>query len=306
MKAPEKRRDLLYILAPSYTGSTLLTFLLAKHKDIATIGELKATARGDLSTYPCSCGALQRECRFWKEVTDQMQKVGTSFTLEEFGTHFRSTSPLSDRLLRASVRGRLFELARNGMLAVLPASRSCLQSILERNQQLIEIICKLQGGRVFLDGSKDPIRLRHLSLAARWNIRVLYLIRDGRGAANSYMRHYNVPMETAAGEWRSVHRECDRVIQGLGNDAYIRIHYEDLCARPRETLGCIYAFLGLEPNVDDLHFTTSQQHILGNEMRLRSMDEIKLDQKWKSALTPEDLQVFERVAGRCNRAYGYE
>jgi hypothetical protein len=30
---PEKRR-LIYILAPSYTGSTLLTLLLSNHKDI--------------------------------------------------------------------------------------------------------------------------------------------------------------------------------------------------------------------------------------------------------------------------------
>ncbi|MBM3302200.1 MAG: sulfotransferase, partial [Deltaproteobacteria bacterium] len=216
-----------------------------------------------------------------------------------------STSPLSDRLLRASVRGGLFELVRNTILGLLPGSRRCLQGILERNQQLIEIVCKLQGGRVFLDGSKDPIRLRHLHLADRWNIKVLYLIRDGRGAANSYMRHYHVPMATAAREWRLTHRECDRVIGELSDDTYIRVHYEDLCAKPRATLGSIYAFLGLEPDLDDVRLSVLQQHILGNEMRLRSVEEIKLDEKWKSVLAPEDIRVFERVAGRYNHALRY-
>ena len=65
-KSLQERGDLVYILAPSYTGSTLLTFLLAQHKSIATIGELKATAREDLETYRCSCGSLMRKCHFWK------------------------------------------------------------------------------------------------------------------------------------------------------------------------------------------------------------------------------------------------
>ena len=91
-KSLQERRDLVYILAPSYTGSTLLTFLLAQHKGIATIGELKATARGDLETYRCSCGSLMRECHFWEKVTDRMQKADVSFTLDDFGTHFQSDS----------------------------------------------------------------------------------------------------------------------------------------------------------------------------------------------------------------------
>lgn len=305
MNMSTERRDLIYILAPSYTGSTLLTFLLAKHREIATIGELKATARGDLSTYPCSCGAPQRECAFWKRVAEEMQQAGASFTLEDFGTHFRSDSPVSDRLLRAGIRGRFFERTRSSLLRLLPGSLRCRQSILERNRQLIEVICRLQGGNVFLDGSKDPVRLKHLCSAAYWNVKAIYLIRDGRGATNSYMRHYGVPMKTAAREWCRVHQECDRMVRELGDQACLTIHYEDLCTRPRETLGRIYAFLRLEADLSDLHFRASEQHILGNEMRLRSIEEISLDEKWRNTLTQEDLQAFEQIAGNTNRLYGY-
>ena len=79
------------------------------------------------------------------------------------------------------------------MLRLLPACQRQLYKIFERNRQMIEVICKLQQGAIFLDGSKDPIRLKLLDLAGYWDLKVIYLIRDGRGATNSYMRHYNVP-----------------------------------------------------------------------------------------------------------------
>jgi len=301
----EKRRGLIYILAPSYTGSTLLTFLMAKHPAIATIGELKATARGDLDSYSCSCGSLQRECSFWKRVTEEMREYNASFTLEDFGTHFCVNSPLTDRLLRASVRNRAFELARTSMLHLLPGSRNRLQGILQRNQQIIEVICNLQHAEVFLDGSKDPIRLKLLKASGYWEVRTIYLIRDGRGATNSYMRHYDVSMEIAATEWYRTHQECDRLVRGLGTNACVTIHYEDLCRRPEDTLAKIYRFLGLSVEADDSGFRAFDHHILGNEMRLRSIDEVRLDEKWKTVLTECDLQVFEDIAGSMNRHYGY-
>ena len=305
-KSARQRRKLIYILAPSYTGSTLLTFLLAKHKDIVTIGELKATARGDIDAYHCSCGLLQRECSFWKRVTEEMQKTDTDFFLDDFGTHFQADSFLCNRLLRAGIRTGFSEFIRTSMLRMLPSCRRRLFGILERNVQMIEVICDLQQGRLFLDGSKDPIRLKLLDLAGYWDLKVIYLIRDGRGATNSYMRHNNVPMEAAAKEWCSTHLECDRMVQGLKKNMYITIYYEDLCKNPKATLSKIYDFIGLSNNSYDIQFNASEHHILGNQMRLGSIEGIKLDEKWKSTLTRGDLEIFEQIAGRFNRSYGYQ
>jgi len=305
-KAPEEVRDLIYILAPSYTGSTLLTFLLSTHKRIATIGELKASRRYDLDTYRCSCGFLLRECNFWKRVTEEMQKAGTSFALDYFGTHFRADSFLCDRLLHAGIRGRFLEAIRNSMLRLLPGCRRQLHNILERNRQIIDVTCHLQQSEMFLDGSKEAIRLKLLNSANYWNLKVIYLIRDGRGVTNSYMRHYNVPMEKASQEWCRAHRECDRVVQELGNDTYITVHYEDLCRDPQGTMAKIYEFLGLDADLCDFQFRSFEHHILGNQMRIESTEEIRLDEKWKSALTNRDLEVFEQTAGRLNRLYGYD
>jgi len=102
-------RRLVYILASSYSGSTLLTLLLANHPEISTIGELKASALGDVGKYVCSCGRPILECRFWKQVGAKMAAMGAEFRLEDFGTHFRASGPVCDRILRASLRGKVFE-----------------------------------------------------------------------------------------------------------------------------------------------------------------------------------------------------
>jgi Sulfotransferase family len=234
-----------------------------------------------------------------------MQKAGARFDLSNFGTHFGTDSALCDHLLRAGVRSRPFESARMLMLRLLPPFRDRLYGILEQNRRIIELICSLQEGDVFLDGSKDPIRLKLLALANYWSVKVIYLIRDGRGATNSYMGHTGVSMDAAAREWRRTHAECDRVLRNFCEDAKLTIHYEDLCMKPRETLARVYRFLGLEADGEAVRCDLRQRHIMGNSMRLKSADQIKLDERWKNALTQRDLETFDRIAGKVNRLYGY-
>lgn len=299
--------ELAYILSPSYSGSTLLTFLLATHPSIATIGELKATAMGDIDSYRCSCGAMIRECGFWKRLTGELTDRGVGFDLENFGTHFQADSrPLANRLLHGRVRGRLFEAARDTALCVLPTCRRNRERVLQKNQAVIDAIRDIQGGEVFLDGSKDPVRLKHLVASGLWNVKAICLIRDGRGVANSYMRHYDVPMTVAAKEWRQAHEECDRVVSRLPAASSITVHYETLCRDPDRTLSAVFEFLGLDSRRASRDFHAVEHHILGNAMRLRSSSEIVLDEKWKSTLTAADPQTFDRLAGDLNRRYGYE
>jgi hypothetical protein len=46
-------------------------------------------------------------------------------------------------------------------------------------------------------------------------------------------------------------------------------------------------------------------HVVGNGMRLDATREVRLDERWKTALTSEDLAMFERVSGVYNRQLGY-
>jgi hypothetical protein len=53
-------------------------------------------------------------------------------------------------------------------------------------------------------------------------------------------------------------------------------------------------------------FRAVEQHIIGNRMRLSATSEIRLDERWQTELTPEQIRAVERIAGAELRRYGYE
>jgi hypothetical protein len=297
--------EVLYILGPSYSGSTLLTFLLASHPEIATVGELKASAMGDIESYRCSCGALLKECNFWRQVQHGMQERSTPFSLADFGTHFTNGHGVFRRLISLGVRNPFLAAVGSLALETLPPCKARLMRIVEQNRLLIDLVMKIQRGRVFLDGSKDPERLNQFLNSSLWKVKVIHLIRDGRGFANSYMEHCKVGMRAAAEEWIRTDRVCQRVLSRLPSSDALTIRYEDLCLHSEEVLVSIFAFVGLDPAPKEKRSSSSDFHILGNSMRLDFGKTIKIDETWKNELRSQDLEIFESIAGAVNRAHGY-
>ncbi len=300
------KRELVYIMSPSYSGSTLLTYLLATHPEISTIGELKATSLGDIDSYSCSCGSLLKECPFWDSLQQGMNGRKSPLDIYHFGTNFRADTELCDRVLRASVRGGLFEAVRKSAIAMLPGCNTTRLDILDKNRHMIEVICNLQGGRVFLDGSKDPVRLQLLNQSGLWNIKVINLTRDGRGVTNSFMRHYEVGMDVAVNEWLHSMTEIRRMESYLRPGQEMKVVYEHLCEEPDKVLADIFRFIGVDDEVVNLDYRNTNHHILGNAMRLSSTSEIRMDEKWKQSLGHEELETFSSLAGMVNRQLGYE
>lgn len=298
--------DLVYILSPSYSGSTLLTFLLGSHPCISTVGELKATARGDIDIYKCSCGAVISECGFWKTLTDDLARRDVPFAIESFRTHFSlEHKPLANRLLRSAYRGGWFESARRLGLSILPQCHRELQEILQRNRSVIEAVIAIQGGEIFLDGSKDAVRLKLLIDSGLWNVKVIQLIRNGRGSTSSYMRIHKLSFSAACWQWRRAQEECDRLIADLPDQQCLRVRYEDLCLDPTNILDKVFGFLGIDPSLVALDYLSVEHHILGHAMRLRDNGRISLNEKWKLTWPPSQYTVFQRIAGLVNQRHGY-
>ena len=93
---------LLYILAPSFSGSTLLTYLLAQHPRVATVGELKATRMGSIDEYRCSCGEPMRTCEFWQALGGK-PKAALNYTVTigvEPHKPVEVGAPVTDKRLR--------------------------------------------------------------------------------------------------------------------------------------------------------------------------------------------------------------
>lgn len=294
-------RVVLYILSPSYSGSTLLTFLLAAHPGVSTVGELKASALGNVDEYTCSCGARLADCPFWQALKERMLAQGEQLDFENFQTHFGSETRSFRRAVRAGVKCAPIRVLGDLALRVIPSYSTRLRRIHDRNRIMMRSICELQEGKVFLDGSKDPERVRQFAREYRERLRVIHLVRDGRGVTNSYMKHYGVYMGEAVRVWGLMDRECHRAVSSLPATRLYHLKYEDLCANPQGLMDELFEFCEL----DSCFESRTEHHILGNAMRLGADRPIRLDEKWRRELSDEDLEIFQRYAGRANQVHGY-
>jgi hypothetical protein len=235
-----------------------------------------------------------------------MQGRGHAFTFEKFGTHFRSDSWMCDRLFRALVRDPVFQWGRRLLIRAAPGCRREFGRVLEANIDAIKISLSLQGGSVFLDASKDLNRLLYLNSHPDTEVTVLTLTRDGRGVSNSMRRHFGMSIGQAASQWKAKYFEISKAATYLKEDQVMSIRYEDFCAAPKEHLRELFAFAGLAEPDGYARRRASDIHLLGNQMRLSSSSEIRLDEKWKRRMDTHDLKEFSSAAGRLNTRLGYD
>jgi hypothetical protein len=301
--------DLVYIMGHGYSGSTLLTFLLGSHPRVATIGELGIAPRGKTPTpeeYFCSCQAPILECDFWQRVTRRMAERGHPFDIWESDLDFRHNGGgLSDVVLRAVQRGPVLETVRNTALRVLPGARREMSRVLARIEALVETVLAIQERGVFLDSSKRPERAVFMSRVPSFKMKVIHLVRDGRAVSWSSMKNLGIGPEEAARSWVADNQGSEHARHYFSPDRWLTLRYEDLCTGPEETLTRIYDFIGV-PAKNGIHdFRSFEHHIIGNRMRLDSTSEIRLDERWKQALTREQMATVERHVGPLNQKYGY-
>jgi hypothetical protein len=222
--------------------------LLGAHPEIATVGELKATSLGDPDQYRCSCRERIKSCPFWMAVTDGMAKRGFQFDVTNAGTDLRSgASPFVRRLLRPLHRGPVFEFLRDTALAFSPIWRRSLPRIQALNEALMASVLERAGRAVIVDSSKVGLRLKYLLRNPALDVRVIRLVRDGRGVALTYMdpgrfadardpnlrgggtgaspRPTRISMAEAAREWRRSNEEAEAIVSRLDRSQWITVQY---------------------------------------------------------------------------------
>ena len=327
--AGERPRPVVaYLLAASHSGSTLLAMLLASHPDVCTTGELKATSLGDPARYRCSCGALIRQCGFWNDVTARMAARGHAFDITRAGTHITAgATPYVQQLLKPLVRGPALEALRGVGLGLSPSWHRRLADFQALNESLVCSVCDITGASVVVDSSKVGIRLKYLLRNPALDVRVIRVIRDGRAVALTYIDPANFADATApqlrgggdgqsrdrerlspldaAHEWRRSNEEAAAILAHLDPSRQITVSYEDVCADTAGVLRRVWGFLGVRPFQFGRGWRGKNQHVIGNGMRLDSTEEVKLDERWRTALPPAALEIFETEAGALNRRLGY-
>ncbi len=291
----------------SYSGATLLCFLLNAHPSIASIGEMNGLVFKNPDEYVCSCGKMIKTCEFWQAMQCEMAERGFEFDLKDFRNAFNLGGPRWMQKLRAGSFGHAsLDAARDAIMKRLPRERKQFTALVARNLAFVESVLKITGKRIFVDSSKDHLRARALKSFSDYDVRVIHLVRDPRGVTASKLRRDGgVSARAAARQWLRLHT---RLQNGLGaqlRDKYIRVRYEDLCRDPRGMLRELYAFCGADPGFMATDFMACPHHVIGNPMRLSNLSVIKLDERWRELLTEEQQRQVWQVAGRLGAQYGY-
>jgi hypothetical protein len=158
--------------------------------------------------------------------------------------------------------------------------------------------------------------------------RFIHIIRDGRDAALSLRRMWFSPgweIETQAAYWRQCVLAARRA--GAGCPDYLEVRYEDLILRTRETLNRICTFIDLDYDGAMLRYYTrtperlkehkgrflsdgtmlrSQEQRLSQQMRTTEPPDPACVFAWKQAMSAEERNKFQLIAGDLLREMGYE
>src|SRR5262249_12918550 len=118
-------------------------------------------------------------------------------------------SPIGDQFMRRAYVGGPFEILRRLALRHWPGCRRRLDYLQQYNEAFIELVLGFYGASIFLDSSKDPVRIAYLAGISSLRLLVVHLIRDGRGVANSARKNVGMPAREAAIEWRDTHLEIE-------------------------------------------------------------------------------------------------
>lgn len=250
-----------YIAGLGHSGSTLFDLLLSSHSHVVSVGEIQvlsepldeARRQSILEETRCPCGESSvMTCPFWKEVERDLAE-----------THGLS----------------LYSLDMDS------PDRDILR---KHNESLFTSVANVSGAKCIVDSSKNSDRLDRLMRLTNLNIRPIHLIRNPFGAAYSYWKKHGPTMKFAVVYTQNalytsiiVNRKPHRVVK-----------YEDLAARPVETISDIMQWLELDLEPSQINWTEHKHHnIGGNRMRYGGQSGIRVDTTWKS-----NMGLFEKLA----------
>jgi hypothetical protein len=298
---------LLCIAGTSYSGSTLLSFLLNAHPRMVSVGEetgpVRASGRG---AYPCSCGRPIAHCRFWRRVSYRMGACGIEFGPDQWDVRYElGQGGLARRLLSRSLRIRFIDDLRDAASQAMPPFRSRIE-LNARNAALVRVILEMTGKKVFVSAAKNPLRVRHLDRIPDLDVKVLHLVRDAPAFVSSAMtnRRLSSPARPIR-YWNGNARQIEQLQKTFSADRHLRVRYEDLCSDVAGQLARIAEFMDLPPMTGPIRFRAAEHHIVGNRMRLSESADVVLDEKWRARLPPELSKRIEHATRVYRRRFGY-
>lgn len=307
----QRRLPTGYITSTSFSGSTVLSILLDELPGVVSTGE----ATGPVpslrrpGSYTCSCGELLENCRFWEAVRRRMQLSGFEFDPLAPGTSIfeRREDSIRHRLLNSHTGFQLLNHLRDGMLArTAPWQSEWIESV-RRNVAYITAVMEAGKGRIFIDASKDAVRLCRLEAMTDLDIAVIHLVRHPAGFVNSARKNERMSIDSAISWWRRSIEHALTLQRHWTTERWVTVRYEDLCGDPlREVRRIMGMFEYKEQIFLPEVIQTETHHIIGNRTRTSGQMRLKLDESWRGELSDSSIRFIAKRTARHREFLGYE
>ena len=301
----------LYIMGVGRSGSTFLAAVLGNHPQLINIGEIYDLARqGWLKDEYCACGLRPSQCGYWRAIRQQWARRVGADDVEGFvrlADQFEPSKHWQARLMRES-------------RAPSPEFRQYARQTVA----LLEAIRQVSARPVVVDSSKRASRAYALSLMSQVDLRLIHLVRDGRGVAWSKQKKLEQDPKGGVGSlqkphkaWRSTlgwirgNLRAELVRRRLGADRTLRIRYEDCVTQPGKVLTDIGRLLDIDFEEVARSIAAGKplgvgHMITGNRLRMAGQVRVKPDIEWITGMSRFDRWVCWALSGWLLRRYGYQ
>jgi len=260
----ENKVNLIYILGTSYSGSSLLGFILGSSKKVFDAGELKFLNRlqkrgGEI----CSCGVNSLKCSFWEKIYNQ------NFDIYQSPSFFKKIKIIIKVLFKKKTSKNIIKY--------------------KDEYELIKQISNNQKDNIkfVLDASKSIWRLNHLIKFKNINLKIIYLKRPITGNVSSFMKH-------GEGFWRGLitykfNNYLIKKFLKINKLKYFKVNYQDLCKNPKEQLNKIGKDLKIDYSNYVKNVRKRKYHVpSGNrgtrKQFLQNFQGLKADNSWEKKL----------------------
>ena len=297
------------IIGYTRSGSTLLDSMLGELDGVFSAGELHYLwERGILEHRSCGCGQAVTECPVWTGVLDRAFAGNAPDPRWVVGWQDRSVRTRHTPALLAGGRG--------------PIDRRALAAYTGAMSEVYRSIADVTGDDVIVDSSKRPSDAALTMLIPGIEPYVVHLVRDPRAVVFSWRRSKreldradagDMPLRsptTAAAGWVGMNLAAEAVRRRAG-DRGMLLRYEDLAARPIDTLTSIATFVGAKtdvlPFVGDDQVRLGENHtVSGNPGRFRrGLVPVRPDVEWRTAMQPRDRTTTTAITAPLRWRYGY-
>ena len=296
---------ILYIAGYGRSGSTLLERILNSHPRIFGGGEMAVLPYlVDQPKPRCACGQLLDECEYWSPVVRRLQADRTDLL------NFQAAQRHWEQL----------QLPRPGRKKTADLYFAFNRIVFDELQR------GLPSQILIVDSSKTSraafYRPWALQRIAGYEVKMLHLVRDGRGCLWSNLKGSNLKMESGqdpslrlAGLRTTLHWPLANIGAHLfqlanGREKYIRIRYEDLVTRPSDVLTRLGCFLELDfqeqiQSLQEGDPIPLSHQVAGNRLRSKEKLVLRQDQEWEQRLSSRHRFLFWLLNWPLALVYGY-